>query len=157
MFALDGKTFDIKNIMVNFSREYKSQDMSGMSSMTDDSEQGEKAAELEISGLISFKHLNQLTELEQMSAAKDAAGDRKVYRVVNDVANAFKIKMAKFAGKFSVTQQDSQMAWQVSFRLKEHHSIAEQKEQRHKVNTKPEQYENTRLKEALAMNQEAIS
>jgi len=157
MFALNGKTFDIKNIVVNFSRDYKSQDMSGMSSMTDDSEQGEKAAELEISGLISFKHLNQLTELEQMSAAKDAAGDREVYRVVNDVANAFKIKMAKFAGKFSITQQESQMAWKVSFRLKEHHSIAEQKEQRHKVKTKPEQRENTLLKEALLKNKELIS
>lgn len=156
MFALDGKTFDIKNLMVNFSRDYKSQDMSGMSSSTDDSEQGEKAAELEISGLIAFKNLTQLTELEQMSAAKDEKGDRKVYRVVNDVANAFKIKMAKFAGRFSVVQQENQMAWQVSFSLTEHHSIAEQKEQRQKKETKPEQVENTRLKQALMMNQEAV-
>lgn len=157
MFALDGKTFDIKNLMVNFSRDYKSQDMSGMSSLTDDSEQGEKAAELEISGLIAFKNLNQLTELEQMSAAKDGKGNRKVYRVVNDVANAFKIKMAKFSGRFSVVQQENQMAWQVSFSLKEHHSIAEQKEQRQKMETKPEQRENTRLKQALVMNKKAVS
>lgn len=157
MFALDGKTFDIKNLMVNFSRDYKSQDMSGMSSLTDDSEQGEKAAELEISGLIAFKNLNQLTELEQMSADKDGKGNRKVYRVVNDVANAFKIKMAKFSGRFSVVQQENQMAWQVSFRLKEHHSIAEQKEQRQKMETKPEQRENTRLKQALVMNKKAVS
>ncbi|MBY8075292.1 DNA-binding protein, partial [Vibrio fluvialis] len=62
MFALDGKTFNIKNLSVNFTREYKTQDMSGMSSLTDDSEQGEKAAELEVSGFIAFKNLNQLTE-----------------------------------------------------------------------------------------------
>ncbi|MBY7857043.1 DNA-binding protein [Vibrio fluvialis] len=156
MFALDGKTFNIKNLSVNFTREYKTQDMSGMSSLTDDSEQGEKAAELEVSGFIAFKNLNQLTELEQMSAAKDSAGDRTVYRVVNDVANAFKIKTAKFAGQFSVVQQENQMAWQVSFRLREHHSIAEQKEQRFKNATRPEQRENTRLKQALLDNKKAI-
>lgn len=57
MFALDGQTFNIKNLLVNFSREFKDQDMSGMASLTATSEQGDKAAELEISGLIAFKDL----------------------------------------------------------------------------------------------------
>ncbi|MBF4359882.1 DNA-binding protein, partial [Vibrio anguillarum] len=43
MFALDGVTFGIKNVLVSFEREFKSQDMSGQSSFTDDAEQGEKA------------------------------------------------------------------------------------------------------------------
>jgi hypothetical protein len=90
-----------------------------------------------------------------MSNAKDENGDRLTYRVVNDVANAFKVKTVKFSGRFSVTPQDNKMAWQVAFKLKEHNSVAEQKEQRQKDQTKPEQRENTRLKQALKQNEEA--
>ena len=157
MFALDGQTFNLKNIQVGFSREFKAQDQSGMSSATDDSEQGEKAAELDISGVISFHDLALLATLQDMSTAKDESGDRMAYRVVNDVVNAFKVKTVKFTGRFSVTPQENQMAWDVSFKLKEHNSVAEQKEQRQKDQTKPEQRENTRLKQALEQNKEAIS
>lgn len=100
MFALDGQTFNIKNLLVNFSREFKDQDMSGMASLTATSEQGDKAAELEISGLIAFKDLAQLALLESMSSAKDESGDRKVYRVANDVANALKLKMPNSQATF---------------------------------------------------------
>ncbi|MGL4193178.1 MAG: DNA-binding protein [Vibrio sp.] len=155
MFALDGQTFNIKNLIVNFAREFKDQDMSGMSSLTFSSEQGDKAAELEVSGLIAFKDIAQLAILESMIGAKDG-GDRKVYRVANEVANALKIKTAKFTGNFSAVQQESKMAWQISFRLKEHNSVAEQKEQHEKAKTQPEQRENTRLQQALQQNAEAI-
>ncbi len=155
MFALDGQTFNIKNLLVNFSREFKDQDMSGMASLTATSEQGDKAAELEISGLIAFKDLAQLALLESMSSAKDESGDRKVYRVANDVANALKIKNDKFTGHFSAVQQENKMAWQVSFKLKEHNSVAEQKEQRGRAKNKPQQRENTALQQALQQNAEA--
>lgn len=155
MFALDGQTFGIKNVLVSFEREFKSQDMSGQSSFTDDAEQGEKAAMLDISGLIAFRDLDKLTLLESMSNAKDENGDRKIYRVVNDVANAFKVRNVKFVGKFSAVQQENPLAWRVSFKLREHNSVAEQKEQRAKDQTKPEQRENTRFKQALEANNEA--
>lgn len=64
MFALDGQTFNLKNISVGFEREFKAQDMSGMSSLTDDSEQGEKAAMLDVPGIIAFKDLALLAQLE---------------------------------------------------------------------------------------------
>ncbi len=155
MFALDGQTFNLMNIRVGFKREFKAQDQSGQSSSTDDSEQGEKAAELDVSGEIKFRDLTLLAMLENMSNAKDDNGDRVAYRVVNDVANAFKVKTVKFTGNFSVTPQDNQMAWNVSFKLKEHNSVAEQKEQRQKEQTQPEQRENTRFKQALQANKEA--
>ncbi|MDN4696285.1 DNA-binding protein [Vibrio parahaemolyticus] len=157
MFALNGQTFNLMNISVGFNREFKAQDQSGQSSSTDDAEQGEKAAELDVSGVIAFRDLAFLAMLENMSNAKDESGDRMVYRIVNDVANAFKVKTVKFSGRFSVTPQESQMAWNISFKLKEHNSVAEQKEQREKDQTKPEQRENTRLKQALQANEEAIS
>jgi hypothetical protein len=156
VFALNGQTFNLMNISVGFCREFKAQDQSGQSSSTDDSEQGEKAAELDVSGSVAFRDLIFLIILEDMSNAKDENGDRLAYRIVNDVANAFKVKTVKFTGRFSVTQQDNQMAWNVSFKLKEHNSVAEQKEQRQKEQTKPEQSENTRLQQALDTAEEAI-
>lgn len=155
MFALDGQTFSIKNLLVSFEREFKSQDMSGQSSSTGDADQGEKAATLDVSGLIAFKDIDQLVLLENMSSAKDENGDRKIYRVVNDLASAFKIRQVKFVGKFSSVQQDNPLAWRVSFTLREYNSIAEQKETRTKDNTKPEQRENTRLQQALDTAEEA--
>lgn len=155
MFALDGQTFAIKNLLVSFEREFKSQDMSGQSSSTGDADQGEKAATLSVSGLIAFRDLEQLVMLESMSSAKDDNGDRKIYRVVNDLASAFKIRQVKFVGKFSSVQQDNPLAWRVSFTLREYNSIAEQKETRTKETTKPEQRENTRLQQALDNAEEA--
>lgn len=155
MFALDGQTFNIKNLLVNFSREFKTKDTSGQSSSTDDSEQGDKAAVLEVTGVITFRDLAQLTLLESMSSGKDEAGDRMVYRIVNDMANAFKIRQVKFSGNFTATEQESIMAWRVAFRLKEHNSVSEQKEQHQKEETKPEQRENTRLKQSLEENRNA--
>ncbi|SHO57903.1 baseplate complex protein [Vibrio quintilis] len=156
MFALDGKTFSIKNLLVNFEREFKTQDMSGQSCNTDDAEQGEKAAKLSVTGLISFTDIEQLKTLEAMSAAKTETGDRKIYRVVDDLANAFKIREVKFSGRFSAEQQSDVMAWQVSFSLREHKSAAEQKEQHQKTKTKATQSQNTRLKQSLMQNKEAI-
>lgn len=156
MFALNGQTFSIKNLVVNFEREFKTQDMSGQTSNTDDAEQGEKASVLSVSGLISFKDISQLADLEKMSSAKDENGDRTIYRVVNEMANAFKIRQVKFSGRFSAEQQTNIMAWMVTFRLKEHHSVAEQKETRKNEQTKAEQTQKTRLKAALQANQEAV-
>jgi hypothetical protein len=157
MFALDGKTFGLKNLIVNFEREFKSKDMSGQSSATDHAEQGDKAARLSVSGLIAFQDIDRLKTLEAMSAARDSAGERLVYRIVDDVANAFKIRQVKFTGRFSAAQQVGIMAWQVSFHLQEYGSIAERKEQRRKAQPQTTPSQNTRLKQSLQDNQEAIA
>ncbi|WP_158144901.1 DNA-binding protein [Vibrio metschnikovii] len=155
MFALDGKTFNIKNLQVHFDRDFKSEDMSGMSSFAMLSEQGDKPASLQVTGLIAFKDINQLADLQSMSSDKDDNGDRKLYRIVNELANAFNIREAKFNGKFSATEHDKLMAWNVSFRLVEQRSVAEQKEQRQRAQTKPQQAENGQLQTALENADEA--
>ncbi|CSB22598.1 Uncharacterised protein [Vibrio cholerae] len=43
----------------------------------------------------------------------------------------------------------------MSFKLKEHNSVAEQKEQRGRAKNKPQQRENTALQQALQQNAEA--
>jgi hypothetical protein len=130
--------------------------MSGQSSGTEESDQGDKAAKLSVSGLIAFKDIAQVVLLESMSSTKDESGDRKIYRVVNDLANAFKIREVKFVGRFSAVQQDNPLAWRVSFTLRENNSVAEQKETRTKESTQPVQSENTQFKQALENANEAI-
>ncbi|EOG1936431.1 hypothetical protein ACOIPL_003458 [Vibrio fluvialis] len=61
----------------------------------------------------------------------------------------------KFTGRINAREHDTLQAWNVSFELREHNSVAEQKEQRAKEQTKPEQRENTRLKQALNNAEEA--
>lgn len=90
-----------------------------------------------------------------MSNAKDENGDRLTYRVVNDVANAFKVKTVKFLGRFSVTPQDNKMAWRSPSNSKSTTVWPSRKSSAKKKQTKPEQRENTRLKQALQQNEEA--
>ncbi|MDW6005511.1 baseplate complex protein [Vibrio mangrovi] len=156
MFALNGYTFGLKNLTVGFERELKSKDMSAQSSGTEEAEQGDKAAILNVSGLIAFHDIHKLGVLQMMSSAKDSKGNRMVYTIVEEMANAFKIKDVRFSGRFSATQQENVMAWQVSFQLKESNSVAEQKEARQKEQTKATPTQNPRLKQSLQQNREAI-
>ncbi|SJN58735.1 DNA-binding protein [Vibrio ruber] len=155
MFALNGQTFGLKNLTVSFERELKSKDMSAQSSGTEQAEQGDKAATLNVSGLIAFHDIHKLEALQTMSSAKDDKGNRMVYTIVEEMANAFKIKKVRFSGRFSAAQQDNVMAWQVSFQLKESNSVAEQKEARQKAQTKAEPIQNPRFQQSLKQNKEA--
>lgn len=58
----------------------------------------------DILGLIVFCDLDKLILLESMSNVKDENGDCKIYCVVNDVVNVFKVCNVKFVGKFLVVQ-----------------------------------------------------
>ncbi|ASA57577.1 hypothetical protein [Vibrio gazogenes] len=152
MFALNGFTFGLKNLTVSFEREMKSKDMSAQSSGTQEAEQGDKAATLNVSGMIAFHDIHKLGRLQTMSSAKDSKGNRMVYTIVEEMANAFKIKKVRFSGRFSATQQENMMAWKVSFQLKESNSVAEQKEARQKEQTKAKPAENPRLQQSLQKN-----
>lgn len=139
------------------SLELKDQDMSGQSSSTDTSEQGDKGKKLSISGRIPFTDVDSLTQIYTLASAKDEdTNERKIYRIGNDTAKALKIRNVKFTGSITAREDESLQAWNISFVLREHNSIAEQKEQRAKEQTIPEQRENTRQKQALLNAEEAI-
>ena len=155
MLALDGIVIGLDAMKVDMSMELKDQDMSGQSSGTDAAEQGDKGKKLTISGRIPFISMANLTQLYSMASDKDDTNARKTYRIGNDIALALKIRQVKFTGRISAREHESLQAWNVSFELREHNSVAEQKEQRTKEQTKPEQRENTQLKQALAQADEA--
>lgn len=149
MLALDGVMMGLDSMRLEMSMELKDQDMSGQSSGTDTAEQGDKGKKLTFSGRISFAKVEKLTQLYAMASAKDEAQNRKVYRIGNDMALALKIRNVKFTGRINAREHESLLAWNVSFELREHNSVAEQKETRQKQQTKPEQVQNTRHQQAL--------
>ena len=149
MLSLNGEVIKLNDMTVNMSMELKDQDMSGQSSATDVAEQGDKGKKLSFAGTLPFKSLDTLTKLYQLASAKDEGDNRQVYRVGNDLAKALKIREAKFTNNITANEHATLLAWNVSFELREHNGVAEQKENRLKATTKPEQKQNTRHLQAL--------
>jgi len=156
MLSLNGEMLRLDNMKVEMSLELKDQDMSGQSSGTDTSEQGDKGKELTFSGRIPFSKVERLTRLYQFASAKTEQGNRAIYRVGNDTAKALKIREGKFTGRISARENETLMCWNVSFKIREHMSVAERKELREQEQTKPEQQQNTRHQAALEKANEAM-
>lgn len=136
--ALEGEAVRLASMKIVASMQYKEQDQSGQSSSTARAEQGIKAKELRISGLIPFSEPQRLARLFELGSATDKSGKLHVYRVASLTAQAINFRQATFTGSIDTPQQDGQMAWLVTFTLREHSSVPEQKQARveKKVKTK---------------------
>lgn len=132
--ALDGELINLKSCKVELSMQLAEQDMSGQTSSTASSEQGDKAKELKVTGLIPFTDKAQLSRLFELAIAKDEAGNRSVRRIGSDLARAVKIRQVKFFGQITAPEHPTLMAWNVSFQLREYLSIPEVAEQRQTQN-----------------------
>ncbi|USP08503.1 hypothetical protein L1S45_15120 [Aeromonas dhakensis] len=130
MLTLDGEPIVMKSMRVSASMQFQDKDNSGQTSSTSSSEQGEKAKELDISGLVPFKDEKTLTRLFELAGAKGAGGQRHIYRVGSLLAQSVKVRQAKFAGRITASEQEGLLAWQVQFTLREHNSVPEKREQR---------------------------
>lgn len=78
LLALDGEGITIKNMLVSPSMQFQEKDQSGQTSSTANSEQGIKAKELRVSGLITFDDQPVLQRLFQIASATDASGALKL-------------------------------------------------------------------------------
>ena len=125
-FALSGQPLLLLNLEVGVSMRLQDADQSGQSSGTASSQQGVKAKELKVSGLIPYSDESQLILLYQLAEAEDGNGRRR-YRVNHDVASAIKMREATFTGDVSATRAGSLQAWRVSFTLREYVSVAEKR------------------------------
>ena len=154
MLSLNGELIKLSSARVEMSMELKDQDMSGQSSGTDSAEQGDKGKKLSITGQIPFNDSAMLTRLYQLASAKDEYQNRLIYRVANSTAQALKIRQAKFTGRINASEHGSLLAWNISFELREHNSVAEQKEQRQAQQVKSNQVQDTRHQAALKAAEE---
>ena len=119
MLSLNGEVLRLDNMTVSMSMELKDKDMSGQSSGTDTSEQGDKPKVLKFSGLVAFKNNKILTRLYELASSKNENNNRQTYRIGNDTARNLKIREGKFSGTISATEHSSLLAWEVSFELRE--------------------------------------
>src|SRR5690606_5905079 len=106
MLTLDGEPIVMKSMRVSASMQFQDKDNSGQTSATSSSEQGEKAKELDISGLVPFKDEQTLSRLFELAGAKEAGGQRHVYRVGSLLAQSVKVRQAKFAGRITASEQE---------------------------------------------------
>ncbi|MGO3406741.1 baseplate complex protein [Marinomonas sp.] len=104
-------------------------DLSGKSSSTATSEEGEKACQLRVSLNIKYEDSSYLKTIKQLSTAKDDEGKRVVYNINNQTAAAFGVRQVRFTDKVSANEMDDTHAWSVSFTLIEHLSIPEKIEE----------------------------
>lgn len=119
-----------KNLKVNAVLRIKSARLNGSTSSTASAHQGYQPKRLTVTVQISH---DQPDDLKQIFNAAETLGDNespKIYTIVDKTANAIGVKQCQFMGDVRVRQKGSQKAWQVSFTLVEHLSVAEKIEQR---------------------------
>ncbi|HBC7417622.1 hypothetical protein [Serratia marcescens] len=131
--ALNGEPIRMINITVSPSIKFKDKDQSGQTSSTDTAEQGTKAKEIKVEGMIPYTDAAQLTRLFELAEGTGKGGTRQRYRVANPTAKAIKLRLAMFAGDLEAKEQKNLMAWNVSFTLREQNSVSEKKEERAKT------------------------
>ncbi|WP_340618946.1 hypothetical protein [Xenorhabdus entomophaga] len=127
--ALDGEAIPLKSLTVTPSMMFQDSDQSGQSSSTAVAEQGIKPKELRITGIIPFTEQKTLSRLFALAEAKDG-GNLKRYRVANLTAQAINFRISTFTGTIDASKVDGKQAWQVTFTLREHLSVAEKRDAR---------------------------
>lgn len=130
LLALDGEGIAMQNMLVSPSMQFQEKDQSGQTSSTANAEQGIKAKELRVSGLITFDNQTVLQRLFQIASATESSGALKTYRIANDTASAINFREGTFTGQIDATPQEDILAWQVSFTLREKGSVPEKRQAR---------------------------
>ncbi|HCB7867668.1 TPA: hypothetical protein M2D29_005561, partial [Escherichia coli] len=93
-------------------------------------EQGIKAKELRVTGMITFDNERALQRIFQLASATTGDGALKVYRIANATAAAINFREGTFSGQIDAQQQTDRLAWQVSFTLRERRSVPEKRQAR---------------------------
>ncbi|EJY9524073.1 DNA-binding protein [Salmonella enterica] len=125
LLALNGQAIPLQRLSVSVKLNIRDKDASGQSSSTATSEQGVKAKELQVSGLIPFNQPESLTLIFRLAEAKGSNGAQQVYRIGNLDARAVNMQQGIFSGAVGATPEQGLMAWKVDFTLKEKLSSAE--------------------------------
>lgn len=125
VLALDGEAILLRNITVSATMQLPDKDMSGQSTSTTSAQQGNKAKELRVSGVIDFNDEAILTRIFQLAEATESNGAKKIYRIANATAKAINMRQGVFSGGVDATEQQGKMHWQVTFTLREKLSVPE--------------------------------
>ncbi|EEZ2512146.1 hypothetical protein NLW11_004945 [Escherichia coli] len=130
LLALDGEGIFMQNMVISPSMQFQEKDQSGQTSSTANAEQGIKAKELRVTGMITFDNERALQRIFQLASATTGDGALKVYRIANATAAAINFREGTFSGQIDAQQQTDRLAWQVSFTLRERRSVPEKRQAR---------------------------
>ena len=136
---LDGTPVRGKGLKVAGALRIESEDLSGQTSNTASAHKGFKPKTLAITMLIPFDDRANLAQLMSLAQATGSGGQRKVYRIVNDTAEAFGVRQVEFSDNVTAREDDTLKAWRISFTLSEKLSIAERVETRRPGNATKQQ------------------
>nr|WP_247645954.1 hypothetical protein [Haemophilus influenzae] len=150
--ALNGTPIYLNNILMSVSVKREEKDMSGQKSSTKKSDKGVKAKELSVTGFIPYNRKEWLTQLFNLAEAETGKGEQTKYRVSCTVAEAVNMREVQFSGEVSATEQNGQLGWSISFRLREVNSVAEKKDQRKKKPKVKTQGENAPVAKSAGEN-----
>ena len=130
MLILNGVKVPGHNLTVRANFRIETKELSGQTSASDRSAEGIKPMSFSVSLEIPCNQPGDLARVIAMARATDDNGNMTTYQIVNDTADACKIRLVTFTDQFSVTEQSSLKIWQVGFNLVEFQSIPEKVEQR---------------------------
>lgn len=129
-FALNGEAIRLRDMKVTPTMQFQDKDQSGQTSSTAKTEQGIKAKELRVSGVIPFSEAGILKRIFELAQSRGGNGKLKVYRVANLTANTIGFREGVFTGTIDAPPLDGKMAWLVTFTLSERQSVPEKREAR---------------------------
>ena len=129
MIAIDGWQIPGYDTQVNAGVKLAGGDMSGFGSFALSSDNGVKPGVLTIKTKIAHADETDLAALITKAKALDENGARVTYTVNNALAEAYKIRKAKFDGEVKATEINDVKGWQVTFKLLEVRSISEREQQ----------------------------
>lgn len=150
--VLNGTPIYLNNILMSVSVKREEKDMSGQKSSTKKSDKGVKAKELSVTGFIPYNRKEWLTQLFNLAEAETGKGEQTKYRVSCTVAEAVNMREVQFSGEVSATEQNGQLGWSISFRLREVNSVAEKKDQRRQKPKAKAQGENAPVAKSAGEN-----
>lgn len=127
---LNGTAIKGHDLTVNATLTLSGEDLSGNSSSTAQADKGDKPKTLSVRVSIRFKDSGYLSSIMTLAQARDGAGNRIKYNVINDLAKAMSIRQVQFQGTVSCYENHTQRQWDVSFELVEFRSVPEKKMQR---------------------------
>lgn len=124
-FTLSGQAIRLKNLEVSVSMRIQEKTSLARHRAWPAPQQGIKAKELKVTGLIPYDDEEQFTLLYSLAEAQDSAGNNARYRVNHDTARKIKFREATFTSDVTASKASDLLAWQISFSLREYFSTAE--------------------------------
>lgn len=133
-FTLKG--FDAR---ISASLPFANETAAGQTSSSTRINKGIKPKEISVAISIRYADASDLTDLVAVAESVNDEGALTVYDIVDDTANAMKIKQVQFVGNLTAAESEGQKFWRVTFKLAEHLSIPEIIEKRQDTGTPAEQ------------------